>query len=177
MSTGLTTFTPGTALASILPNSDFTIETIVRSDDIVYPRSRHPFYMESISHASPDIGWACGHGATTTYNEIKAGNGTVVALTQVPTTPVAESTPIHRTFTISRAAGVTTNYYENGEYVGVSDLSTITGSIYDGGNFAFGNEVGWRFIGNLYVFRIYAGILTADEITQNFEATRGRFGI
>jgi len=177
MSTGLTTFTPGTALASILPTNNFTIETIVRSDNIVYPRSRHPFYMESISHSATDIGWACGHGATTTYMELKAANGTVSAFTQVATTAVPEATPIHRTFTVSRAAGVTTNYYENGKYIGVADLSTITGSIYDGGNFVFGNEVGWRFIGNLYIFRIYAGLLTTDEITQNFEATRSRYGI
>ena len=172
-----TSFTPNVELANILANGNFTIETIVRSDNVVYPRSRHPMYIGSDASASTEIGWVCGHTDTISSMQIGSANGVSTQLAEVGTNIIQESTPYYRAFTVDRSNGVTTDYYENSEHLGVASLTNITGPIYNGGGIVFGSVQGWRFIGNLYIIKIYSKKLSTQEVKQNFEALRGRFGI
>lgn len=45
------------------------------------------------------------------------------------------------------------------------------------GSSYYNNSIQWFFGGNIYLVRIYSKSLSAAEITQNFNATRGRYGI
>ena len=67
--------------------------------------------------------------------------------------------------------------YVNGVQTGTAALSNdlIFGRIGDGSNFADSYPAYMK--GKISTFKIYNRALTASEIQQNFNATRGRFGI
>ena len=52
-----------------------------------------------------------------------------------------------------------------------------SGGLKIGGNHAFGGNNGGYAEGYIPIFRQYTKALTADEVLQNFEAERGRFGV
>lgn len=67
--------------------------------------------------------------------------------------------------------------YKNGV---VDGTATSTASISSSQNFRIGSDVngiGEVFGGNLYSLKVYNRVLSAAEISQNFNALRGRFGI
>jgi hypothetical protein len=53
-------------------------------------------------------------------------------------------------------------------------LSTNTSGMYVG---AYGTGTGYYYNGSLSICRVYNRVLSADEIRQNFNAQRGRYGI
>ena len=62
----------------------------------------------------------------------------------------------------------------------VDGTATSTTSISVGQNFRIGSDVnviGEVFGGNLYNLKVYNRVLTAAEVSQNFNALRGRYGI
>lgn len=172
----LFTVVPNSSLAQIFASGDFSIETVVRSTNGVYPRSRHPIYVNDTVTGASVKGWSAGHGATATQIELRVCDGTNLANKFIAHT-VQESTVYHRVFTISRAAGALTKYYVNGALIGDFDAPSVTGTIYSGNNLVFGNVWGWRYIGDIFSIRIYNKVLTSNEIKKSFNATRGRFGI
>ena len=81
----------------------------------------------------------------------------------------------HMAFTRTSAGACT--LYKNGA---VDGTSTSTTSITAGQNFRIGSDVngiGEVFGGELYSLKVYNRALSAQEIQQNFNATRSRYGI
>jgi hypothetical protein len=81
----------------------------------------------------------------------------------------------HMAFTRTSAGACV--LYKNGV---VDGTATSTTSISVGQNFRIGSDVngiGEVFGGNLYNLKIYNRALTAQEVQQNYNATRSRFGI
>lgn len=80
------------------------------------------------------------------------------------------------TVTRNQASNVT-NWYKNGVLITTSDAGGYaatangTSAIYIGFGYA------GAFLGNIYECKVYNRALTASEVRQNFNATRGRFGI
>ena len=72
---------------------------------------------------------------------------------------------------------MSTTYFVNGEQIGQVNAPTVTGTIYNNGNLVLGNVWGWRYIGDIYLIKVYNKVLTNAEIKQNFEATRKRYGV
>lgn len=163
-------------ISSFFATGSFTIETIVKSTDSTYPLSRHPFFVNQNPTASNIPGWSVGHGISSSSIEVRSCDGTNLNSTFINHN-VVESTIYHRVFVVSRSPALTTNYYVNGQYVGQAVASSVTGSIYGSGGFAFGNVWGWRYKGFLYIIRIYNRALNQNEISTNFNATRLRFGL
>lgn len=172
----LLTIVPTTEQANILASQDFSIETVVKSTNVVYPRSRHPLYVNDTVTAATTKGWSAGHASTATQIEIRACDGVNLANGYIQHS-VQEATTYHRVFTISRASGLLTTYYVNGVQIGQVNAPSVTGTIYSSGNIVFGNVWGWRFIGDIYLIKVYNRVLSLAEIQQNYEALRGRYGI
>jgi hypothetical protein len=177
---------PSTNIQSYFSNNSFTITLIVKSDNIVYPRSRCPIYVSSTvtnySSGGPRTGWSAGHANGSTSMEIRTGDGTNFSNGFISHN-VSESTVYLRTFTIDRTNGVLTKYYVNGSYIGQHNATNVTGSIYDGTysdfvtGFVFGYVWGWRFIGGIYNIMVYNRVLTQDEVIRNYDAQKTRFGL
>lgn len=172
----LLTIVPASSLVTTLASGDFSIETVVKSTNAVYPRSRHPMYIARNPTNANEKGWSVGHGVTSTQLEVRVCDGTTLVNGFISHT-VQESTIYHRTFTVSRTSGVSTNYYVNSVFLGQVNAPGVTGTIYNSGNLVFGNVWGWRYIGDLYSFKVFNRVLSATEIQQNYNATRSRFGV
>ena len=172
----LLTVVPSASLGQTFETGDFSIETVVRSTNGVYPRSRHPIYVNDTVTSASVKGWSAGHGATATQIELRVCDGINLANKFLSHT-VQESTVYHRVFTISRASGVLTKYYVNGALIDDFNAPSVTGTIYSGNNLVFGNVWGWRYIGDIFSIRVYDRVLTAAEIKQSFNATRARYNI
>lgn len=75
--------------------------------------------------------------------------------------------------------GATASFYINTTLEG--SLGTVTGPLNTGGTFdlrlAYNNNNTAPFPGRIALFRIYDRALSPEEITQNFTATRARFGV
>ena len=173
---------PSTNIQSYFSNNSFTITVIVKSDNVVYPRSRCPIYVNSTVTNNNQKGWSAGHGASSSSMQIRVGDGTNFSTTDISHV-VSESTIYLRTFTVDRTNGVLTKYYVNGSYIGQHNATNVTGSIYDGidtdfvTGFVFGYVWGWRFIGGIYNIMVYNRALSDQEVLQNYNAQKGRFGL
>jgi hypothetical protein len=68
--------------------------------------------------------------------------------------------------------------YMNGGYSGAASTPNTAGTaIYDGGGINFGSLYGWRHFGRRAGIKIYNRALSAQEILQNYTATKSRFGL
>lgn len=162
--------------------NNFTIETWVKSTSVIYPMSRHPLKLGHTVFSSSTPGWSAGHGASSTYTQIRVADGTNFSTTDITHPRILESTYYHRIFTIDRSLGCTTSLYMNGKYIGQDVGSNVTGSIYSeiGGEtsgFLFGNVWGWKYAGNFNMLKVYNRALNVTEILQNYNATKSRFNL
>jgi len=166
-------------------SGDFTLETFVRSDNQVYPRSRHPLKIGHTVTSTGTKGWSVGHQTCNNNIEVRVSDGTNFSFTDLNHANLSESTYYHRVFTVSRSNGCATTYYLNGNLVGTHNATSVTGEIYDqnqgsdfgGSGIIFGYNWGWRFIGSVNVIRFYNRALTDAEVLQNYNAQKGRFGL
>jgi len=133
-------------------------------------------------NSAQSVGWSAGHTTSNTSMEIRCGDGTNFQVGYINHT-VQQSTVYHRTFVIDRTNGAKTSYYVNGVLQGSLDFTNITGPIYNGtgsdfvNGFVFGYVWCWRFIGGVYNIMVHNRALSANEVQQNYNAQRGRFGI
>jgi hypothetical protein len=68
--------------------------------------------------------------------------------------------------------------YYNGVYQGEIDISVLNGyPICDGGTITWGQLYGWRHDGARAGMKIYNRVLTPNEILQNFNSQKQRFGL
>ena len=164
---------------------DFTIETFVRSDNAVYPRSRHPLKIGHTVTSTSTKGWSVGHQTCNDNIEVRVSDGANISFTDLTHSALVESTYYHRVFTVSRANGCSTTYYLNNVLVGTHNAPLVTGAIYDqnqasdfgGSGIIFGYCWGWRFIGSINTIKIYNRALTTQEVTQNYNAQKSRFSL
>jgi hypothetical protein len=67
-------------------------------------------------------------------------------------------------------------FYKNGvEFASTKILGNINGNVWAVGCTSWASDSKWG--GRIAVVRIYNKALTAEEVIQNFNAQRGRFGI
>lgn len=173
---------PSQKLLNYFSTNNFSIQTIVRSDNVTYPRSRHPIYVNGTVVNNSTPGWSAGHQSSSTSMQIISGDGVNRQVTNIDHN-VIQSVIYHRVFTINRTNGTLTKYYVNGSYIGEADHSNVTGSIYNGTTtdfqtgFVFGYVWGWRYIGAVFNISVYNRTLSLQEIQQNFNAIKSRFNI
>ena len=68
--------------------------------------------------------------------------------------------------------------YVNGTYINaLSTPNTAGTAVYDGAGITFGTLYGWKHFGRRGAIKIYNRVLSASEITQNFNAVRSRFSL
>ena len=170
------------SLQNTLSLNSFSITTVSKSIDFTtYPRSLHPFWIETYALngtwaiANRGMSSADGSNGASSY-ALEVNNGGTYFTGSVNHNAVA-STIYHRTIVIDRTNGFTFKYYVNGIFLGETGSTSITGSIYTSGGMSFGNMYGWTFQGSLYSISLHSKALTATEVSQNFNATRGRYGI
>ena len=163
---------------------DFTVETFVRSDNVVYPRSRHPIKLGHTVYSGKK-GWSVGHRDSSSSIEIRASNGSSSSVVTINHSEIAESTYYHRAFSVSRSNGISTACYLNASLIGTASSTGLTGSIYDGSQtsefgssgLVIGYVWGWRYIGSINIVRVYNYALSASEVLRNYNATKCRFGL
>ena len=68
----------------------------------------------------------------------------------------------------------TVTFYHNGSFVS-SSSSQVNSSSFQGN--IGGNATSYAFNGRIAIARIYNKVLTADEVAQNYNATKARFGL
>jgi hypothetical protein len=74
--------------------------------------------------------------------------------------------------------GTTTKIYKDGVLVQTSTTSTsLTNGFVGVGNLSGQGFASYNMLGIFYNVRIYNRVLTTTEITQNFNAQRGRYGV
>ena len=126
-------------------------------------------------------GWAMFFGSTDSDNFIAIGNNGVILRVQDKNSDNSDLsyTSILDQITILQVvqSGNTNTWYINGTSVGTSTNSTYAGMEIDRMvHYRDGDSLGiWA--GNYYYANLYNRALTQDEITQNFNALRGRYGI
>ena len=166
-------------------SNDFTIETFVRSDNKVYPQSRHPMRLGHTVTSVSNKGWSVGHQTCNNNIEVRVSDGTNWAYTDLTHDNLEESTYYHRVFSVSRGSGCSTTYYLNGSLVGTHNATSVTGEIYDPNQssdyltsgLSFGYCWGWRFVGSVNIIRAYSRSLSANEVLQNYKSLKSRFGV
>ena len=82
-----------------------------------------------------------------------------------------------RTMTWNRSTN-SNSLYVNGTYINaLSTPNTAGTAVYDGDGITFGTLYGWKHFGRRGAIKIYNRVLSASEITQNFNAVRSRFSL
>jgi hypothetical protein len=169
-----------TSLQNTFSTGSFSITSVSKATNLVYPRSSFPFWIQNYAlnntWAIANRGMSSGDGSNETSYTIEVNNGGTYFAGSVNHT-VSLSVSYVRTIVIDRTNGFTFKYYINGVFLGESASTSITGSIYDSGGFQFGNMYGWTFNGTLYNLLINSKALTSAEVQQNYQALRGRFGL
>jgi hypothetical protein len=168
-----------------MSSGDFAVETFVRSDNVVYPMSRHPLKLCHTTYNSNYKGWSVGHRGSSSSIEVRVSDGAYFSTTTLNHPTISESTYYHRIFCVSRNNGCSTTYYLNGDLVGTANATTVTGAIcdkdqssdYGSAGLVFGMVWGWRYIGSINIIRVYDYALSASEVLQNYNATKGRYGL
>lgn len=162
--------------STLRPTSELTIEYVIQGTT---PSGWCPI----IGYGNGDytngnyLCWVETGGALNSLCRINNG-GTVTEYRQYSGIGISSATPKYMSFTMRIGESIK-SYYN-----GVDNLSPtalpLGGSFYYGGTTSPYQIVGlggaW-LNGNIPLFRLYNRALTATEISQNFEATRKRFGL
>jgi hypothetical protein len=165
--------------------SDFSVITVFRCDGLEYPDSAHPLKLGHTMFTTQS-GWSVGHRDSQTEMEIRVGNGIMGSVTPgigIATPLIENSKFYHRVFTVSRDVGTLTKFYLNADYMGELDSPYISGSIYNptvsdvGDSLMIGNVWGWRYSGSIAVVKVYDRVLSEEEIREDYNSYRYRFGI
>ena len=73
---------------------------------------------------------------------------------------------------------INTHWYVNGKLIDTDGASHATLDSGSPRRFYIGNwDTSWSFVGELALFRIYNKVLTAEQVSLDFDATRSRFSI
>lgn len=157
----------------------WTIEEIIWIDDTTYPESAAGSKFGNNVGETGAIGFDWGHGTmvSSTLN-VTVNDGTTIIRGDVPlnTSQSKYNKWIHRLFIYDRSNGQLKIYYD-GVYQNTLNISTVTGSIYNGAGITWGTLYGWHHDGRRSLMRIYNKVLSPSEISQNFNTLKGRFNL
>ncbi len=182
------TVNPSLDLSSWFRTNNFSIVSVVRADNLVYPQSSHPITVNHTVYDYRFPAWSAGHRVSKDFIEIRVADGVNYNTTNInyPTANyISSGVMYHRVFTIDRTFGCLTKHYINGVYIGEANAPNVSGPIFDTAaaaaldaghprGLSFGNVWGWRFIGAVSQFMVFNRVLTQEEITKNFNATKRR---
>jgi hypothetical protein len=157
----------------------WTIEEIVLIDDTTYPESTAGATFGTTPYNVGAIGFDWAHGtASASSLNLTVNDGTTLIRQDVALNTAQSQYDkwIHRTFAFDRSLGQVRVYYDS-IYQSMLNISSVTGIIYNNIGIQWGQLYGWQHDGFRAGMRIYNRILSLPEIQQNFEATRGRYGI
>ena len=69
-------------------------------------------------------------------------------------------------------------FYINGNLIGSASTPNTAGtSVYDGGGCSWGTLYGWKFYGRRSTIKVYDTALTAAQVSTNWNAWQGRYGV
>lgn len=109
---------------------------------------------------------------------ITLSDGASVATPFLGTTDVGTNTWLNCCVVINRTSGLCTNYL-NSVADTPQNIAGVTGNINNSANLiiASGFDSWAQFDGQIATTQIYNRALSADEVLQNYNATKGRFGL
>lgn len=123
--------------------------------------------------------WVGGYFSDATIAPRSMGffvNNTTGVSTQADSFTLAENS-IWNNVTATYQAGVGGVIYKNSNTIPMYSNSTVTLNASSTARVGARIDNSWYWNGHIAIARIYSRVLTAQEVKQNFEATRGRFGI
>jgi len=162
----------------------WSIEEIIRIDDNTYPEAAAGSVVSDSAYSSGQIGFDWNHGTYNTQIQMGIGNNVgqpsgydVRKTWTLPTKFQTLGKWYVRSFYWDRANDEMGVYY-NGELIGNVDISSVNGlTLYDGGGITIGELYGWCHDGARASMKVYDKRLTSEEIQQNYNATKSRFGL
>jgi hypothetical protein len=146
-------------LGGITTTTNFTVEAWININP-------GPGFRAIVSAWNPSVG-AGGWELQT--------NGTNIGVHPTYEVPFTINTNMCITYT---QEGTTTKIYKDGVLAQTSTTSTsLTNGFVGVGNLSGQGFESYNMLGIFYNVRIYNRVLTTTEITQNFNAQRGRYGV
>jgi len=138
----------------------FTIEAIVKSDTT----SGSHIWLDATGNGTSQRLY-CAHAATGTGNPLGIQNSAW------STSGAVYDTDYHHYVIVMD--GSTATLYNNGVSHSTKNYTSYTLS----GQLNVGGRSGYRWVGTIPVFKIHNEVLTADQVKQNYNAYKNRFGI
>ena len=163
-------------------NGGWTIEEIIWTNSTTYPEADGGSVISNAAYGSGATGFDWNHGISISTFQFGQSSNSLSAYEDslqinVPSPYNSFNTWRVRTMVWDRSANFN-SLYLNGTYIGGgSALNTAGTSVYDGGGITFGTLYGWKHFGRRAGIKIYNKVLTQQEITQNYDATKSRFGL
>lgn len=157
----------------------WTIEEIIWTNSCTYPEADAGTVVSNNGY-STGSGFDWNHGMnTSTFRFEQVSNSINVDNNSISVPSPYNSYNSWRVRTMIWDRTNNKNYlYINGDYIGFVNTPNTTGlSIYDGGGISLGTLYGWKHYGRRASFKIYNKILSADEIQQNFNIVKTKFGL
>lgn len=161
----------------------WTIEEIIWTNSVTYPESDAGAAASGAAYGTGATGFDWNHGVSNSvFNFGQSSNSATAGYEDTASFGVTspyDSLNAWRVRTMIWNRSTNTNsLYINGAFINsISTPNTAGTSIYDGSGIVFGTLYGWNHFGRRAAIKIYNTVLSAVEISQNFNALRGRFGI
>jgi hypothetical protein len=160
----------------------WTIEEVIWTNSTNYPEADAGSIFSDSAYGTNATGFDWNHGFG--INSFQFGQSSQNPSVTYEDTVVINTSPYNqfntwrvRTMIWDRGNNFN-SLYLNGTYIGGGSTPNTAGtSIYDRGNNQVGTLYGWKFYGRRGSFRIYNRVLSTIEISQNFNAIRGRYGL
>ena len=161
----------------------WTIEEVIWTNSTNYPEADAGSLFSDAAYGTNATGFDWNHGIGITSFQFGQSS-------QQPPGPAYEdvvgvSTSPYNQFNTWRVRTMiwdrgnnTNSLYLNGTYMGGGATPNTAGtSIYDRGTNYVGTLYGWKFYGRRGSFRIWNRVLSASEVTQNYNAIKSRYGL
>ena len=161
----------------------WTIEEIIWTNSVTYPEADAGGVASNPAYTVGATGFDWNHGTpNTSFRMGQSSNAPTTDYEDDGTFAVNapyNSLNAWRVRTMIWNRGSNSNsLYINGAYINALSTPNTAGSaIYDGGGITFGTLYGWKHFGRRGAIKIYNRVLSAAEITQNFNAVRSRFSL
>jgi len=160
------------------------IEEWIKIDDITYPESPAGTVVSSAAYSSGGVGFDWNHGNSMGIHRIRMGVGNNVSQPSgydvntdvlIPEGVMDFGKWALRSLFWNRSTN-TMGAYVNGVFCGEIDISPVSGlTLYDGQGISWGTLYGWRHDGGRAGMKVYNRVLSAEEVAQNYNATKSRF--
>ena len=157
----------------------WTIEEIIWTNSVNYPEADGGAVISEAAYGSGQTGfdWNHGNGLSTIRFGVSSNAASAYEDDVYISTGAVNALNTWRVRTMIWDRGANQiRLYMNGGYSGAASTPNTAGTaIYDGGGLNFGSLYGWKHFGRRAGIKIYNKALSAQEITQNYNATKTRF--